>query len=120
MLNTSTGYCRPYDKDAAGYTRSEAISAVFIQKISDAKRTYAKFVYSKTNNDGFKKEGITYPNAATQTKLLVEFYKDIDIDPRTVDYVEGHSTGTKVGDPEEVATCFCTNNFMQINILNEQ
>jgi fatty acid synthase len=90
------GFCRPLDKDAAGYTRSEAISIIFLQRMTDAKRVYANLVYAKTNNDGFKKEGITYPNDVTQTKLLEEFYKDIQLDPRTVDYVEGHSTGTKV------------------------
>lgn len=31
-----------------------------------------------------------------QIDLLEKFYKDIDIDPNTVDYVDAHSTGTKV------------------------
>ncbi|KAL7036630.1 hypothetical protein ACKWTF_008883 [Chironomus riparius] len=104
------GFCRPLDKDAAGYTRSEAISLIFLQRKRDAKRVYANLVYTKTNNDGFKKEGITYPSGFTQIQLLEEFYKDIKLDPRTVDYVEGHSTGTKVGDPEEchtLDTIFC-------------
>jgi len=90
------GFCRPMDKDAAGYTRSEAISIIFLQRKCDAKRVYANLVYCKTNNDGFKKEGLTYPSGFTQIQLLDEFYKDIKLDPRTVDYVEGHSTGTKV------------------------
>lgn len=50
------GFCRPFDKDASGYSRSESTCVVFLQKSGDAKRIYANFVYSKTNNDGFKKE----------------------------------------------------------------
>jgi fatty acid synthase, animal type len=84
------------DKDAAGYTRSEAISVIYLQRRKVAKRVYAELVYCKTNNDGFKKEGITYPSGATQIKLLDQFYKDINLNPTNVDYVEGHSTGTKV------------------------
>lgn len=90
------GVCRPFDKDASGYCRSEAINMLFLQKAKDAKRVYAKLVYSKTNIDGFKNEGLTYPSGAIQIKLLEEFYKDIQIDPSTIDYVESHSTGTKV------------------------
>ncbi|XP_053693616.1 fatty acid synthase [Sabethes cyaneus] len=107
----SDGYCRPFDKDASGYTRSEAIAVVYLQKAKDAKRVYANFVYSKTNCDGFKEEGITYPSGLMQRRLLAEFYQEIKIDPSTVNYVEAHSTGTVVGDPEECAgldKIFCT------------
>lgn len=95
------GYCRPFDNDASGYTRSEAISCLFLQKAKDAKRIYSTVVYSKTNCDGYKEEGITYPSGRMQMKLLTEFYQDIGIEPNTLDYVEAHSTGTIVGDPEE-------------------
>lgn len=95
------GFCRPFDKDAAGYTRSEAVSVIFLQKAADAKRIYADFIYSKSNNDGFKKEAITYPSGQMQIKLLKEFYDDLNMNPNLIDFVEAHSTGTKVGDPEE-------------------
>lgn len=90
------GFCRPFDKDASGYCRSEAVNVLFLQKAKDAKRVYAKLIYSKTNVDGFKNEGLTYPSGEIQIKLLDEFYQDIGIDPSTVDFVEAHSTGTKV------------------------
>lgn len=90
------GLCRPFDKDASGYCRSEAVNMLFLQRMKDAKRCYAKIVYSKTNIDGFKNEGLNYPSGAVQKMLLDEFYKDIAIDPSTIDFVEAHSTGTKV------------------------
>lgn len=46
------GYCRPFDIDATGYTRSEAVCLIFLQKAKDAKRIYSTVVYSKTNCDG--------------------------------------------------------------------
>lgn len=46
------GTCRPFDEGANGYTRSEAVCALFIQKASEAKRVYGNLVYSNTNCDG--------------------------------------------------------------------
>ncbi|XP_062548539.1 fatty acid synthase-like [Armigeres subalbatus] len=97
----SDGYCRPMDKGASGYTRSEAVCAVFIQKAKDAKRIYSHIVHSKANCDGFKTEGITFPSGLVQQQLLQEIYNEVGISPTEVVYVEAHSTGTIVGDPEE-------------------
>lgn len=47
---------------------------------------------------------ITFPSGQMQIQLLREFYDDLQMDPSEVDYVEAHSTGTKVGDPEECHT----------------
>ncbi|XP_065083526.1 fatty acid synthase-like [Ochlerotatus camptorhynchus] len=105
------GYCRPFDKFATGYTRSEAICAVFLQKAKYAKRIYGHIIHSKTNCDGFKSEGITYPSGLVQQQLLTEFYDEVGISPTEVDYVEAHSTGTFVGDPEEcdaIDKVYCT------------
>ncbi|XP_055593803.1 fatty acid synthase-like [Uranotaenia lowii] len=95
------GYCRPFDKDANGYSRSEAVCVVYLQKVKEAKRIYSYLVHSKTNCDGFKPEGITYPSGMVQQQLLQEFYSEVGISPSEVDFVEAHSTGTFVGDPEE-------------------
>lgn len=106
------GYCRPFDIDASGYTRSEAVCVMLLQKAKDAKRIYANVEYSKTNCDGYKLEGITYPSSQIQENLLTEFYQDIKLDPATINYVEAHSTGTTVGDPEEctaIDNVFCKN-----------
>ena len=43
---------------------------------------------------------------------MEEFFEQSNIDPMCVNFVEAHSTGTKVGDPEEVAAIdavFCKN-----------
>lgn len=97
----ANGYCKPFDKGASGYVRAEGICAIYLQRKQFAKRIYANLLYSKTNCDGYKEEGITYPSGNVQMKLLKEFYTDINFDPSKIDYIEAHATGTVVGDPEE-------------------
>lgn len=85
---------------------------MFLQRTRDAKRIYANLVYSKANCDGYKPEGITYPSGDMQEALLTEFYDDLKLDPTTLHYIEAHSTGTFVGDPEEckaLDNIFCRN-----------
>ena len=40
-----------------GYCRSEAIVAIYLQKMESVKRVYATLVHSKTNSDGYKDNG---------------------------------------------------------------
>lgn len=81
-----------------------------MQKSCDAKRVYATVINSKTNTDGNKEQGITYPSGDMQNKLMREVYNEAGINPADVAYVEAHGTGTKVGDPQEcnsIADLFC-------------
>ncbi|XP_075218277.1 fatty acid synthase 3 [Lycorma delicatula] len=96
------GRCKSFDEAANGYCRSEAISVVFVQKRKDARRIYATVVHAKTNCDGFKEQGITFPSGPLQQKLLEEFYEECQVEPSKLAWVEAHGTGTRVGDPEEV------------------
>lgn len=96
------GRCKSFDADANGYTRSETVSIAYLQKSKDAKRIYATIVHGKTNCDGFKEQGITFPSSVMQSALLREFYEECRVSPKSLAYIEAHGTGTKVGDPEEV------------------
>ncbi|KAE9527019.1 hypothetical protein AGLY_013667 [Aphis glycines] len=99
---SSKGMCRAFDASGNGYVRSEAVVTVFLQKAGVAKRSYATVVEALTNNDGFKDQGITFPNGVMQNKLIREVYAKCGVNPAEVSYVEAHGTGTKVGDPQEV------------------
>lgn len=98
---SNDGVCRPFDASANGFCRAETISCIFLQKKPDAKRVYATIVHCKSNCDGFKEEGITFPSTKMQVELMKGFYEDLKVSPNIVDYVEGHMTATLVGDPEE-------------------
>ncbi|XP_076249111.1 fatty acid synthase-like [Calliopsis andreniformis] len=95
--------CKTFDARANGYARSEAISVIFLQKAKAAKRIYATVVYTKTNCDGYKEQGITFPARAIQQMLLEDFYKECKLSPTVLSFLEAHGTGTSVGDPEELA-----------------
>ncbi|XP_050457757.1 fatty acid synthase-like isoform X2 [Cataglyphis hispanica] len=96
------GFCRSFDQNANGYMRSETICVVYLQKARRAKRFYATVVYAKTNCDGYKEQGITFPSSEMQAALLQEFYDECGVSPSCLAFMEAHGTGTKVGDPEEI------------------
>ncbi|KAG5306378.1 FAS synthase, partial [Pseudoatta argentina] len=96
------GKCKSFDVSGNGYVRSEAVVAIYLQKAKDARRVYAMVMHTKTNTDGYKSQGITYPNGEMQNRLMRETYSEAGINPADVSYVETHGTGTKVGDPEEI------------------
>ncbi|KAL0105747.1 hypothetical protein PUN28_015883 [Cardiocondyla obscurior] len=104
------GRSKVFDIDADGYARSETISVIYLQKAKNAKRIYATLVYGKTNCDGYKEQGITFPSSKMQSKLMKECYADCNLSPNDLSYLECHGTGTKVGDPEElyaIETAIC-------------
>jgi fatty acid synthase len=90
------GHAKTFDEEASGYCRSDAIVALFLQKSSDARRVYATLVHAKKNVDGYKKEGLPFPSKVMQVRLFEEFYEEIGMDPNFVDFIEAHSTGTRV------------------------
>ena len=97
-----TGKSKCFDISADGYAQGEACIVAFLQKKSDAKRVYLSFVSIGHNNDGFKEMGITYPSWQVQSKLISETVRKANLDPKDINYIEAHSTGTKVGDPIEM------------------
>ncbi|XP_075224694.1 fatty acid synthase-like [Lycorma delicatula] len=104
------GMCKAFDSTGNGYVRSEAAVVLYLQKAKDAKRVYATILNAKTNTDGNKEQGITFPSGKMQNKLIKETYNEVNINPSDVVYIEAHGTGTKVGDPQEVnsiADFFC-------------
>ncbi|XP_011264667.2 fatty acid synthase-like [Camponotus floridanus] len=96
------GKCKSFDISADGYARSEGVVAIYLQKMSDARRVYATVVNTAINTDGYKPEGIMYPSGNMQYLMLQKIYNEVNIDPKDVIYVEAHGTGTKAGDPEEM------------------
>lgn len=101
---SKTGLSTPFDERACGYTRAEAISCIFLQRNKDVNRIYGYLIYSKTNTDGHKTMGVTFPSVDMQTELLSGFYEDLQnkVSVDDLGYFEAHGSGTKVGDPVEI------------------
>uniref|UniRef100_W4VRN6 Fatty acid synthase n=1 Tax=Corethrella appendiculata TaxID=1370023 RepID=W4VRN6_9DIPT len=99
---TPDGMCKAFDESGNGYVRSDGCVVIFMQRASASRRIYASVLNVRTNTDGAKEQGITFPNGEMQNRLIRETYDEIKLDPLEVSYVEAHGTGTKVGDPQEV------------------
>lgn len=95
------GQSRSFDNSCNGYAPADAISSIFLQKRRHAKRIYADIVHVLGNNDGYKRIGIVSPSGIVQSELFSRLYDEAKVDPLNVSYVEGHVTGTVVGDLQE-------------------
>lgn len=96
------GACKAFDESGNGYVRSDGCVVTLLQRASDSRRIYASVLNVRVNTDGYKDQGVTYPNGQIQKRLIKETYEEINLNPADVVYVEAHGTGTKVGDPQEV------------------
>ncbi|WP_251018449.1 polyketide synthase, partial [Streptomyces sp. ISL-11] len=98
------GRCRTFDATANGFVRGEGGGLVVLKRLSDALAdgdpVLSVIRGSAVNNDGGG-EGLTVPRGAAQEDVLHSAYEQAGIDPGSVQYVELHGTGTKVGDPVE-------------------
>lgn len=98
------GRCKSFSSDANGYARSEGGGMLVLKRVSDARRDgdeiIAVIAGSAVNHDG-RSNGMLAPNPDAQAAVLRKAYKDAGINPREVDYIEAHGTGTILGDPIE-------------------
>ncbi|KAL8992696.1 MAG: hypothetical protein Q9169_006904 [Polycauliona sp. 2 TL-2023] len=102
---SQTGSCKTFDADADGYGRGEAVSALYIKKLSDAIRdgdpVRAVIRSTCVNNDG-KTMGLTSPNTEAHEALIRRGHQLAGLhDLSKTAMIECHGTGTKVGDPIE-------------------
>ncbi len=99
------GRCKPYDAAADGYGRGEGCGVVVLKRLDDAlrdgDRVLALVRGSGINQDGAS-TGFTAPNGRAQERLIRQVLGRAGVDPAHVGYVEGHGTGTILGDPVEL------------------
>ncbi|MEO3759943.1 polyketide synthase Pks13 [Mycobacterium sp. B14F4] len=98
------GRIKSFSQDADGYARSEGGGMLVLKRVADARRDgdeiLAVIAGSAVNHDG-RSNGLLAPNPDAQAEVLRKAYRDAGINPRVVDYIEAHGTGTILGDPIE-------------------
>ncbi|CAG2167697.1 unnamed protein product [Oppiella nova] len=92
---SSRGISAVLDQDADGFVKGETVCALLLQHSANARRLLATVRSSRMNIDGYKTIGMFFPSAEAQEELMVKTYKEANIDPLTLTYIEGHVTGTK-------------------------
>lgn len=101
------GKCKFGDASGDGYVRSEGAALVLLkpldQALADADRIYAVVRGSAVNNDGRSSGVLGRPSRVGHEEMLRAAYADAGVDPARVRYLEAHGTGTRAGDPVEIA-----------------
>jgi mycobactin polyketide synthetase MbtC len=99
------GHCRPYSAHASGTVWAEGAAMFVLQRRSrataDGRRILAEVRASCLNSDG-RSNGLTAPSRDAQLRLFRRALAHAGVEPTDVGMIEGHGTGTRLGDRTEL------------------
>ncbi|MGA8546801.1 MAG: polyketide synthase [Mycobacterium sp.] len=99
------GHCRPYSAQASGTVWAEGSAMFVLQRKSSVRRDgrpiVAEVRATAVNQDG-RSAGLSAPSGDAQVRLFRRAIAEAGIDPEEVGMVEGHGTGTRLGDRTEL------------------
>lgn len=99
-----TGRSRPFSAKADGYVRAEGGVAFVLRRLSVAReagdRVRSVVLGTGVNSDG-RTVGVSLPSVEGQASLLADVYRQSEVVPDKLAFLEAHGTGTPVGDPIE-------------------
>ena len=102
-----TGSARPFDRDCDGTVLGEGLGLLVLKRLADAERDGDR-IYAVIRGLGSSSDGrggaIYEPRAAGQKLALRRAYEAACVAPETLELLEAHGTGTKVGDATELTS----------------
>ena len=105
-ISSPDGHCRAFDAAAGGSVAGNGAGVVVLKRLdaamADGDQVYAVIRGSAVNNDGSAKVGFTAPSIEGQAEVITESLLMAGVEPETIGFVEGHGSGTALGDPIEV------------------
>jgi polyketide synthase PksN len=100
------GKCHSYGAGDDGFVPGEGVGTLVLKPLSKAidhqDHIYAVIRASAFDHSG-RSNGYSAPNPNSQASLITHTLKKAHIHPETIGYVEGHGTGTQLGDSIEIA-----------------
>src|SRR6266850_2019094 len=103
---SSDGHCQSFGEGGDGYIPGEGVGVVVLKRLSEAKRDgdhIYGIIRGSALTHGGKTNGYTVPNPQAQTSAISRALAESHTDARHISYIEAHGTGTKLGDPIEIA-----------------
>ena len=102
---SAKGRCRSFGAGGDGYVPGEGVGVVLLKPLQDALRDgnqiYGTILSSHINHGG-KTNGFTVPNPDAQADLIKKALEKGALTADEISYIEGHGTGTSLGDPIEI------------------
>jgi PfaB family protein len=99
-----SGFSQPFDAQSGGILTGQGAGMVAVKRLEDALRDGDR-IRAVIDGIGLSNDGagrhLLVPNAAGQLRSYELAYADAGIDPRDIDYLECHATGTPIGDSTE-------------------
>jgi len=101
-----TGDAKPFDAAGDGTILGEGLGIVVLKRLADAERDgnriYAVIKAIGTSSDG-KGNAVYAPSTRGQVQCLRDAHRHAGVAPDSIELIEGHGTGTRVGDATEAA-----------------
>ncbi len=106
-IMSKDGRTRSFAAKAEGSGAGEAAGCVLLKLLEQAQADgdiiYAVIKGTAANQDAQLSGSLTAPSSQAQSEVIRKTWEKGKIDPATVSYIEAHGSGTKLGDPIEIA-----------------